>query len=148
MDREYLSTEEVESLLLLIRDHESVLVGGQAVAFWAGFYGIERLSADITRDIDFIQDLLLNQQGKDAFKFVERLARFSAHDASRYAHYQFGIDTLNAIPVEDFPSSSEFVTTRFPQIKALVEDKRRKFSAMMSRRIEQFDQGVGGMRFR
>lgn len=92
--------------------------------------GIEqtRLAVLVVRAI--ILKMLESGRERDALRLVERTRHIAQSDASNFAYAVCKVDILEAIPAEKF-ASDEFKKTRWPQIKAFIEDRRRRFAALL-----------------
>lgn len=107
--------------------------------------GIEqaRLAVQVVRAL--IIHLLENGRERDALKLVERTKYIAQSDASNFAHAVCQVDVLEAVPVEEFPSD-DFKKTRWPQIKAFIDDRRQRFAALLP--SEASPENTLAMRFR
>jgi len=92
--------------------------------------GIEqtRLAVQVVRAI--ITKMLDDGRERDALNLVERTRHIALSDASNFAFAVCKVDVLDAIPAEKFGSET-FKSTRWPQIKATVGDRRQRFTALL-----------------
>ena len=58
---------------------------------------------------------------------AERVAQLARTDAAHFAFHVFGIDVLGAVPVDCVPEAEDFVRIRWPQLQALIADRRTRF---------------------
>jgi hypothetical protein len=94
--------------------------------------GVEqaRLSVEIAKA--YLGELIDQSKIKDTFGMIKRISRFSNREPSLLAFYSYGIDTLNAIPVDRYADEEQFKTLRYPQIRVEINGKREKFKALMA----------------
>lgn len=62
-------------------------------------------------------------QERDVFPFVEEVRRIALNKKLARVYYEYGFDVLSAVPVELF-RSPDFISKRWPQIRALVAEQR------------------------
>lgn len=109
--------------------------------------GIEQARLSILIARAFLADLIRRNRIDDTYALAERIGRFSIRDSTRFAHYRYQLDTLQAIPIEDYPDNP-FKTIRFPQIQQKVSEKRQSFQKLMERRQKLSDSSLDEPRFR
>jgi hypothetical protein len=74
----------------------------------------------------FIARELESRGERVALKLLERVAAVAAEPGAVRIFLLYGIDPLNAVPVEDFRTSAALHTKRWPQIKKQVTTQREK----------------------
>jgi hypothetical protein len=92
-----------------------------------------RLAVDVARE--FIRREITNRGERVGLKLLERIADIAADMAAVRVFLLFGIDPLQAVPLEDFRTTSALHKVRWPQIAAEVGVKReslRKLSKSTS----------------
>ena len=70
-------------------------------------------------------------QERDVFPFVEEVRRVALNKRLGRVYYEYGFDVLAAVPVELF-ESEDFLSKRWPQIRALVAKQRQSQSRSCS----------------
>jgi hypothetical protein len=80
------------------------------------------LASRVTADADFIGDAAL------ARELGRRLG------AAVNVSLLHGIDPLQAVPIEEFRTTTALHRRRWPQVQKAASDKRRKLGALMARR--------------
>src|SRR5204862_213052 len=113
-----LSPADVKTILGLC-SAEGVLVGGQALAFWVDHLGVRRPQE------------LESRGARVALKLLERVAAVAAEPGAVRIFLLYGIDPLNAIPLEDFRTNAALHTKRWPQITEQVSAQREKMRRLI-----------------
>lgn len=80
----------------------------------------------------FISQAHSTLQERDVFPFVEEVRRIALNKKLGRVYYEYGFDVLAAVPVELF-KSREFLSTRWPQIQALVAEQRESQAKICSK---------------
>lgn len=91
-----------------------------------------RLSVDVARA--FIQQEIAQRGERAGLKLLERIADIAADIAAVRVFLLYGIDPLEAIPLENFRTTSALHKVRWPQIGAEVGAKRETLRKLTSRR--------------
>lgn len=81
-DPALLTFEEAKRLIGQAATSDTILVGGQAIEFWAAYYGIEAGLPAVTRDIDFIGSLRDAMLADDALTLPHKLHKATLDDAT------------------------------------------------------------------
>lgn len=90
-----------------------------------------RLAATVARA--FIRREVASDGEKAGLKLLERVADIAGDIAAVRVFLLYGIDPLEAIPLEDFRTTSALHRTRWPQIVREVEEKRELLRKLTSR---------------
>jgi hypothetical protein len=93
-----------------------------------------RLAVDVARE--FIRREIATRGERVGVKLLERVADIAHDMAAVRVFLLYGIDPLQAVPLEDFRTTSALHKVRWPQIVTSVEEKRaslRKLSSKSSR---------------
>ena len=69
---------------------------------------------------------------RDVFPFVEEVRRIALNKKLRRVYYEYGFDILSAVPIELF-KSEDFLSKRWPQIRALVTEQRNAQAKLCSK---------------
>ena len=91
-----------------------------------------RLAVDVVRA--FIRHEIEARGERTGLKLLERVADIAGDIAAVRVHLLYGIDPLEAIPLEDFRTTPTLHKVRWPRIVAEVAEKREKLRALASRR--------------
>jgi len=154
-----LTHEEVNEILQKC-GHGALLVGGQALAFWAAYYDVEpvgELSKNRLRNLETLSSkrdatgiaqaelsivvagkfvsAMVDSRGekRTVLAAVERIARIALDKGLVAVAVDYGIDPLAAVPASRI-DSPEFWTRRWPQIQTEVTELRRKHAQRAARR--------------
>jgi hypothetical protein len=93
-----------------------------------------RLAVDVARE--FIRREIATRGERVGLKLLERVADIAGDMAAVRVFLLYGIDPLEAVPLEDFRTTSALHKVRWPQIVVDVEEKRaslRKLSSTSTR---------------
>ena len=93
-----------------------------------------RLAVDVARE--FIRQEVATRGERVGLKLLERIADIAADMAAIRVFLLYGIDPLQAVPLEDFRTTSALHKVRWPQIVSEVSQKReslRKLSSTAAR---------------
>ena len=107
--------------------------------------GIEQARLSIKIVNSYLSELIDQGKTKETYAAIERIARLSKREPSKFSHYNYVLDTLAAIPIDRYPAS-EFKDIRYPQIVNDISLSRAKFSVLMDVRKELYD--IDSMRYR
>lgn len=91
-----------------------------------------RLALDVGRA--FIQSVIREHGERPALKLLERIGEIAAEIAAVRVFLLYGIDPLQAVPIEDFRTTSALHKRRWPQIVTHVEAKRQTLRKATSKR--------------
>jgi hypothetical protein len=69
---------------------------------------------------------------RDVFPFVEEVRRIALNKKLGRVYYEYGFDVLSAVPIELF-KIQDFLSTRWPQIQALVAEQRESQAKLSSK---------------
>src|SRR5277367_1433415 len=90
-----------------------------------------RLAVDVARE--FIRQEVVTRGERVGLKFLERIADIAADIAAVRVYLLYGIDPLQAVPLEDFRTTSALHKVRWPQIVSEVSKKRESLRKLSSR---------------
>ena len=90
-----------------------------------------RLSVDVARA--FIRQEVATRNERAGLKLLERVAEIASDIAAVRVFLLYGIDPLEAIPLEDFRTTSALHKVRWPQIVAEVGEKRESLRKLASK---------------
>jgi len=90
-----------------------------------------RLSIDVARA--FIRQEIVARGERAGLKLLERIADIAGDIAAVRVFLLYGIDPLEAIPLEDFRTTSALHKVRWPQIVAEVGEKRQTLRKLVSK---------------
>jgi len=90
-----------------------------------------RLSVDVARA--FIRQEVATRNERAGLKLLERVAEIASDIAAVRVFLLYGIDPLEAIPLEDFRTTSALHKVRWPQIVAEVGEKRETLRKLASK---------------
>jgi hypothetical protein len=90
-----------------------------------------RLAVDVARA--FIRQEIATRGERGALKLLDRIAEIAADIAAVRVFLLYGIDPLQAVPLEDFRTTSALHRVRWPQIAAEVTEKRDSLKRLASR---------------
>jgi len=90
-----------------------------------------RLSVDVARA--FIRQEVATRNERAGLKLLERVAEIASDIAAVRVFLLYGIDPLEAIPLEDFRTTSALHKVRWPQIVAEVGEKRDTLRKLASK---------------
>jgi len=90
-----------------------------------------RLAVDVARA--FIRQEVATQGERAGLKLLGRVSDIASDIAAVRVFLLFGIDPLNAVPLEDFRTTSTLHKVRWPQIVAEVAEKRESLRKLSSR---------------
>ncbi len=93
----------------------------------------------------FIAREIATRSERDGLKLLERIAAMAADIAAVRVFLLYGIDPLEAVPLEDFRTTSALHKVRWPQIVAEVTRKRESVRNLTSR-SSGGERGKGGPR--
>jgi hypothetical protein len=82
----------------------------------------------------FIRQEVGTRGERVGLKLLERLAEIANDIAAVRVFLLYGIDPLEAVPLEDFRTTSALHKVRWPQIVAEVTEKRESLQRVVSRR--------------
>ncbi len=71
-------------------------------------------------------------QERDVYPFVEEVRRIALNKKLGRVYHEYGFDVLSAVPVELF-KNEDFLSRRWPQIKALVAEQREGQAKLCSK---------------
>lgn len=108
--------------------------------------GIEQVRLSIEIVSAYLNELLAKDQ-RAAIKICEHLFRLALRESALFVNYQYNLDVIDAIPIDQF-NVPEFIQTRVPQVIQQINDKRAGFEKLMQRKIEQFGHVIESERFR
>ena len=91
-----------------------------------------RLSVDVVRA--FIRQQVATRSERTGLKLLERVAEIASESAAVRVFLLFGIEPLEAIPLEDFRTTSALHKARWPQIVAEVAEKRATLKKLAYKR--------------
>jgi hypothetical protein len=91
-----------------------------------------RLAVDVARA--FVRQQVATRSERVGLKLLERIAEIAADIAAVRVFLLFGIDPLQAIPLEEFRTTTALHKVRWPQIVADVGMKRVTLRKLVSRR--------------
>jgi hypothetical protein len=91
-----------------------------------------RLAVGVARA--FIRQEVGTRGERVGLKLLERLAEIASDIAAVRVFLLYGIDPLEAVPLEDFRTTSALHKVRWPQIVAEVTEKRESLQRLLSRR--------------
>jgi hypothetical protein len=91
-----------------------------------------RLAVGVARA--FIRQEVGTRGERVGVKLLERLAEIANDIAAVRVFLLYGIDPLEAVPLEDFRTTSALHKVRWPQIVAEVTEKRESLQSLLSRR--------------
>src|SRR5271168_2511660 len=89
-----------------------------------------RLSVDVARA--FIRQEIATRDERSGLKLLERVADIAGDIAAVRVFLLYGIDPLEAVPLEDFRTTSALHKVRWPQIVAEVGEKRESLRKLSS----------------
>jgi hypothetical protein len=81
----------------------------------------------------FIRQEIATRGERGALKLLDRIAEIAADIAAVRVFLLYGIDPLQAVPLEDFRTTSALHKVRWPQIVAEVTEKRDSLKRLASR---------------
>jgi hypothetical protein len=90
-----------------------------------------RLAVDVARE--FIRQDVTTRGERVGLKLLERIAEIAADIAAVRVFLLYGIDPLQAVPLEDFRTTSALHKVRWPQIVAEVSKKRESLRKLSSK---------------
>lgn len=90
-----------------------------------------RLAVDVARA--FIQQEVAARSERTGLKLLERVAEIASESAAVRIFLLYGIDPLDAVPLEDFRTTSALHKVRWPQIVAEVGEKRETLRKLTSK---------------
>jgi len=90
-----------------------------------------RLAVDVVRE--FIRQEVASRGERVGLKLLERIADIAADIAAVRVFLLYDIDPLQAVPLEDFRTTSALHKVRWPQIVAEVSQKRESLRKLSSR---------------
>jgi len=90
-----------------------------------------RLAVAVARA--FIRQEVGTRSERVGLKLLERLVEIASDIAAVRVFLLYGIDPLEAVPLEDFRTTSALHKVRWPQIVAQVKDKRESLQRLLSR---------------
>jgi hypothetical protein len=90
-----------------------------------------RLAVDVARA--FIRQEVAVRSERAGLKLLERVAEIASDIAAVRVFLLYGIDPLEAVPLEDFRTTSALHKVRWPQILADVDDRRETLKKLTSR---------------
>jgi hypothetical protein len=90
-----------------------------------------RLAVDVARE--FIRQEVTARGERVGLKLLERIAEIAADIAAVRVFLLYGIDPLQAVPLEDFRTTSALHKVRWPQIVAEVSKKRESLRKLSSK---------------
>jgi hypothetical protein len=90
-----------------------------------------RLALDVARE--FIRQEVATRGERVGLKLLERIAEIAADIAAVRVFLLYGIDPLQAVPLEDFRTTSALHKVRWPQIVSEVSQKRESLRKLSSR---------------
>jgi hypothetical protein len=90
-----------------------------------------RLAVDVARE--FIRHEVATRGERVGLKLLERIADIAADIAAVRVFLLFGIDPLQAVPLEDFRTTSALHKVRWPQIVSEVSQKRESLRKLSSK---------------
>jgi hypothetical protein len=90
-----------------------------------------RLAVDVARA--FIRQEVAVRSERAGLKLLERVAEIASDIAAVRVFLLYGIDPLEAVPLEDFRTTSALHKVRWPQIVAEVGDKRETLRKLASK---------------
>ena len=90
-----------------------------------------RLAVDVARE--FIRQEVASRGERVGLKLLERIADIAADIAAVRVFLLYDIDPLQAVPLEDFRTTSALHKVRWPQIVAEVSQKRESLRKLSSR---------------
>jgi hypothetical protein len=90
-----------------------------------------RLAVDVARE--FIRQEVSSRGERVGLKLLERIADIAADIAAVRVFLLYDIDPLQAVPLEDFRTTSALHKVRWPQIVAEVSQKRESLRKLSSR---------------
>ena len=90
-----------------------------------------RLAVDVARE--FIRQEVATRGERVGLKLLERIADIAADIAAVRVFLLYGIDPLQAVPLEDFRTTSALHKVRWPQIVAEASQKRESLRKLSSR---------------
>lgn len=90
-----------------------------------------RLAVDVARA--FIQQEVAARSERTGLKLLERVAEIASDIAAVRVFLLYGIDPLEAIPLEDFRTTSALHKVRWPQIVADIGEKRATLKKLASK---------------
>lgn len=89
-----------------------------------------RLAVDVVRE--FIRREVATRGERVGLKLLERVVEIAGDMAAVRVFLLYGIDPLQAVPLEDFRTTSALHKVRWPQIVADVEQKRQSLQKLSS----------------
>lgn len=89
------------------------------------------LAIDVARA--FILEQIQQQGEKNALKLLARMVEIASDIGAIRVYLKFGIDPLQAVPLEDFRTTSALHTKRWPQVTAKIAEQREKIRRLQSR---------------
>jgi len=89
-----------------------------------------RLAVDVARA--FMRQQIGDRGERSGLKLLERVASIAAEIAAVRVFLLYGIDPLQAVPLEDFRTTSALHKVRWPQIVAEVHQKRASLQELLS----------------
>jgi len=89
------------------------------------------LAVDVVRA--FIRQEVAARDERAGLKLLERVADIAADMAAVRVFLLYGVDPLNAVPLDDFRTTSALHKVRWPQIVAEVGEKRESLRRLSSR---------------
>ena len=89
-----------------------------------------RLAVDVARE--FIRQEVVTRGERVGLKLLERIADIAADIAAVRVFLLYDIDPLQAVPLEDFRTTSALHKVRWPQIVAVVSQKRESLRKLSS----------------
>ena len=90
-----------------------------------------RLAVDVARA--FVRQEVATRDERAGLKLLERIAAIASDIAAVRVFLLYGIDPLQAVPLEDFRTTSALHKVRWPQIVAEVAEKRESLRKLLSR---------------
>jgi hypothetical protein len=90
-----------------------------------------RLAVDVARA--FIRQEIATRDERAGLKHLERVADLAADISAVRVFLLYGIDPLQAVPLEDFRTTSALHKIRWPQIVAEIGDKRESLRKLLSK---------------
>ena len=90
-----------------------------------------RLAVDVARE--FIRQEVATRGERVGLKLLERIADIAADIASVRVFLLYGIDPLQAVPLEDFRTTSALHKVRWPQVVSEVSQKRESLRKLLSK---------------
>lgn len=77
----------------------------------------------------FIRRMITVQGERTALALLERVVTIAAETAGLRVYSMFGVEPLNAVPLEDFRTTAALHSVRWPQVLADIAAKRKKLRA-------------------